>query len=101
PYGVVAVILTWNGPAASMGISVMPALAAGCCVVVKPSELAPFTPLLFASLAREAGVPAGVINVVPGDGQAGAALVAHPGVDKISFTGGIDTARTISAACSR
>jgi len=101
PYGVVGVILTWNGPAASMGISVMPALAAGCCVVVKPSELAPFTPLLFAALAQEAGLPAGVINVVPGDGAAGAALVAHPGVDKISFTGGINTARAISEACSR
>ncbi|CDO30868.1 aldehyde dehydrogenase family protein [Mycolicibacterium porcinum] len=101
PYGVVAVILTWNGPAASMGISVMPALAAGCCVVVKPSELAPFSALLFARLAREAGVPAGVINVVTGDAQAGAALVAHPGVDKVSFTGGIATAQAISAACSR
>ena len=101
PCGVVGVILTWNGPAASMGISVMPALGAGCCVVVKPSELAPFSPLLFAQLALQAGVPSGVINVVPGDGSAGAALVAHPGVDKISFTGGITTARAISASCSR
>lgn len=101
PYGVVGVILTWNGPAASMGISAMPALAAGCCVVVKPSELAPFSPLLFARLALEAGIPAGVINVIPGDGSAGAALVAHPGIDKISFTGGITTARAISEACSR
>jgi aldehyde dehydrogenase (NAD+) len=101
PYGVVGVILTWNGPAASMGISVMPALAAGCCVVVKPSELAPFSPLLFARLAQEAGLPAGVLNVVPGDASAGAALVAHPGVDKISFTGGVATARAISQACSQ
>jgi aldehyde dehydrogenase (NAD+) len=101
PYGVVGVILTWNGPAASIGISVMPALAAGCCVVVKPSELAPFSALLFARLAQEAGLPAGVLNVVPGDASAGAALVAHPGVDKISFTGGLATARSISQACSQ
>ncbi|WP_111510812.1 aldehyde dehydrogenase family protein [Mycobacterium kyogaense] len=101
PYGVVGIILTWNGPAASMGISVMPALAAGCCVVVKPSELAPFSALLFARLAREAGVPAGVVNVVTGDGSAGAALVSHPEIDKISFTGGVTTARAISAACAR
>lgn len=101
PYGVVGIILTWNGPAASMGISVMPALAAGCCAVVKPSELAPFSPLLFAQLAQEAGIPTGVINVVPGDASAGAALVKHPDIDKISFTGGIDTARSISQACAQ
>jgi aldehyde dehydrogenase (NAD+) len=101
PYGVVAVILTWNGPAASLGISVMPALAAGCCVVVKPSELAPFSSLVFARLCQEAGLPPGVVNVVTGDGSAGAALVAHPGVDKVSFTGGIATARAISQACSQ
>ena len=101
PYGVVGVLLTWNGPAASVGISVMPALAAGCCVVVKPSELAPYTSLLFARLCREAGLPAGVVNVVPGDAAAGAALVAHDGIDKISFTGGVATARAISESCSR
>jgi aldehyde dehydrogenase (NAD+) len=101
PYGVVGVILTWNGPAASLGISVMPALAAGCCVVVKPSELAPFSSVMFARLCQEAGIPPGVVNVVTGDGSAGAALVAHPGVDKISFTGGIATARAISMAASK
>ena len=101
PIGVVGVIMTWNGPAASLGISVMPALAAGCCVVVKPSELAPFSSLMFAELCREAGIPAGVVSVVPGDAVTGAALVEHPGVDKVSFTGGVATSRRIAEVCAR
>lgn len=100
PYGVVAVILTWNGPTGSIGMKVAAALAAGCCVVLKPPELAPFSSSLFGRLALEAGLPPGVLNIVPGGPQAGDRLVRHPGVDKISFTGSPPTAARIQAACS-
>jgi aldehyde dehydrogenase (NAD+) len=95
PYGVVAVIPPWNGSMMGMAQKCGPALAAGNTVVAKPPELAPFGPLRFAELALEAGVPPGVLNVVIGDGVAGSALAGHPGVDKISFTGGSTTARTL------
>lgn len=100
PYGVVAVILTWNGPTGSIGMKVAAAFAAGCTVVLKPPELAPFGSNLFAQLCLEAGLPPGAINVVPGGADAGDALVRHPGIDKISFTGGPTTARRIQAACA-
>lgn len=100
PIGVVAVVLTWNGPVGSWGMCVAPPLAAGCSVIVKPSELAPFSSLLIGRLCMEAGLPAGVINVVPGNAEAGAALVSHPGVDKVSFTGGGATGRKIAVACA-
>ena len=100
PYGVVAVIIPWNGPLTSVGQKVAPALAAGNTVVLKPPELAPFTSLRFGELSLEEGLPAGVLNVVPGGPEAGDALVRHPGVDKISFTGGIATARTVQAAAA-
>ncbi len=100
PVGVVAVLLTWNAPLNSLGLTVAPPLAAGCSIVLKPSELAPFTALRFGRLCLEAGIPAGVVNVVPGAGETGAALVSHPNVDKISFTGGRATARKIAAACA-
>jgi aldehyde dehydrogenase (NAD+) len=80
--------------------TVQPALAAGCTVVMKPPELAPFGSNLFARLCLEAGLPPGVVNVVPGGPAAGDALVSHPDVDKISFTGGPRTARLIQAACA-
>ncbi|MCX2934420.1 aldehyde dehydrogenase family protein [Mycobacterium sp. CVI_P3] len=95
PYGVVAVIIPWNGPLTSIGQKVAAALAAGNCVVLKPSELAPFTSLRFAELCLEAGLPPGVLNVVPGGPKGGEALVSHPGVDKISFTGGGATATKV------
>jgi acyl-CoA reductase-like NAD-dependent aldehyde dehydrogenase len=102
PYGVVLVIIPWNSPLATVGLTLAPALAAGNCVVVKPPELTPFTALRFAELAVEAGFPPGVINVVPGDGTTGAQLVAHPGIDKIHFTGSGPTAtRIIQAAAER
>ncbi|MFJ8143187.1 aldehyde dehydrogenase family protein [Streptomyces sp. NPDC096013] len=97
PYGVIAHIITWNSPALSLAMKVPPALAAGNTVVIKPAESTPFSALLFADLAREAGIPDGVVNVVTGLGDAGSALVTHPGVDKISFTGGPATARRIMA----
>ncbi|MCZ8133177.1 MAG: aldehyde dehydrogenase family protein [Steroidobacteraceae bacterium] len=88
PVGVAGLIIPWNGPAGTFIIKVAPALAAGCSVVVKPSELTPITALWIAELAAEAGVPPGVLNVLPGLGSvAGQALVDHLDVDKISFTG--------------
>jgi aldehyde dehydrogenase (NAD+) len=100
PYGVVAVLTPWNGGTVSPAMKVAPALAAGNCVVLKPAELAPLGPLRYAELCLEAGVPPGVVNVVPGGAEAGAALVADPRVDKISFTGGGATARRIFASAA-
>ncbi|WP_425295027.1 aldehyde dehydrogenase family protein [Mycolicibacterium vanbaalenii] len=100
PYGVIGAIITWNGPLISLAMKVPPALAAGNTVVVKPSELTPFTAGLFADLAQEAGIPPGVVNIVTGGADAGAALVRHPLVTKISFTGGPDTARRIMHTCA-
>ncbi|WP_322754891.1 aldehyde dehydrogenase family protein [Frankia sp. Cas3] len=98
PYGVVGVIVPWNGPVVSVGQIVAPALAAGNCVVLKPSELAPWGCLRIGELLLEAGFPPGVINVVPGGPAGGQALVSHPDVDKIHFTGGGQTAKRILAS---
>lgn len=101
PLGVIGAIIPWNGPLVSIGMKVAPALAAGNCVVLKPPENAPFTALRFAEIAALAGLPAGVFNVVPGEGQAGASLCAHPDVDKITFTGGGETARKVLTAAAQ
>jgi len=99
PVGVVAAIVPWNYPTCLMCWKLGPALAAGCTVILKPSELTPLTALKLASLAQEAGLPEGVLNVLPGYGDAaGEALARHPGVDKISFTGSIRTARRLVQA---
>lgn len=102
PYGVIGHIITWNAPLLSLAMKIFPSLAAGNAVVIKPAEFTPFSAMLFADLGREAGLPDGLINVVPGGPDAGEALVNHPGVDKISFTGGPVAARRImeNAACS-
>ena len=100
PYGVIGAIVPWNGPMMGMGQKAVPALAAGNTVVVKPPELAPFGALRFAELALEAGLPPGVLNVVVGGAAAGDALVRHPEVDKVSFTGGCATARLVMAAAA-
>jgi aldehyde dehydrogenase (NAD+) len=100
PYGVVGVILPWNGPLFGIGMVLGPALAAGNCVVLKPSELAPFAAIRFGQLCLEAGLPPGVVNVVPGAAEGGQALVTHPGVDKIHFTGSVPTATRILAAAA-
>jgi aldehyde dehydrogenase (NAD+) len=100
PYGVVAVIPPWNGPMMGMGQKAAPALAAGNTVVAKPPEIAPFGAIRFAELALEAGLPPGVLNVVPGGAATGEALVRHSGIDKISFTGGIATARKVMAGAA-
>jgi phenylacetaldehyde dehydrogenase len=78
-----------------------PALAAGCCAILKPSELTPFTTLHLAALALEAGVPEGVVQVLPGTGATvGSALARHPGIDKISFTGSTAVGRRLMADAS-
>ena len=100
PYGVVAIILPWNGPLGSLAMKAVPALAAGNTLVIKPPELAPFLAIRFAELARDAGFPDGVINVIVGGPDVGDALVRHAGVDKISFTGSPATARHILAAAA-
>lgn len=87
PYGVVGVIIPWNGPVQAIAMTCAPALAAGNCVVVKPPELTPFAALRIGQLALEAGLPPGVLQVVPGSAAAGEALISHAGVDKIHFTG--------------
>jgi len=100
PLGVVGIIITWNGPLISLGMKVAPALAAGNCVVVKPAEVTPFAPDLYARLVREAGFPDGVFSLLPGGVAAGEALVEHPDVELISFTGGPIAARKILVACA-
>ncbi|SFD55282.1 aldehyde dehydrogenase family protein [Roseivivax sediminis] len=88
PYGVVGAITPWNFPISMAGWKLGPALAAGNAVVLKPSEMTPYSVLYMAELAQRAGLPEGLINIVLGDGPTtGAALVEHPGVDKVSFTG--------------
>ena len=96
PVGVAAQIVPWNYPIMLAGWKLAPALAAGCTVVLKPDPATPLTALRLAELAVEVGVPAGVVNVVPGDGPTtGAYLVGHPGVDKVSFTGSTATGSEI------
>jgi len=101
PLGAIAVIVTWNGPIISLGMKVIPALAAGNTVVLKPAEIAPFTSQRFMELVREAGIPDGVVNLIHGGGEAGSALTAHPGIAKITFTGGPATAYRILEGAAR
>ncbi len=95
PFGVVGVITPWNGPLVVIGLAVAPALAAGNAVVLKPSELAPLAPLRFGEICLEAGVPAGLVNVVTAGADGGRALVRHSGIRKIHFTGGQEAARSV------
>jgi len=106
PVGVVGMITPWNWPINQICCKVAPAIAAGCTMVLKPSEVAPLNALLFAEILHEAGVPAGVFNLVNGDGPtAGAHLSAHPGVDMMSFTGstraGIEVAKGAAPTVKR
>jgi len=99
PSGVTAVVTPWNAPLMLATWRIAPALAVGNTVVAKPPELAPLTASLLADIAREAGLPGGVLNVVQGLGRdAGAALVAHPGVARVAFTGSAATGRSVAAA---
>jgi len=100
PYGVVAAIIPWNGPVMALALKVAPALAAGNAVVLKPSEAAPFSSLYFGSLVCSAGLPAGLVNVVPGGPDVGARLCADDRIAMISFTGGSVAARAVGEAAA-
>jgi aldehyde dehydrogenase (NAD+) len=99
PIGVVGAIIPWNGPLGASIWKIGPALATACTVILKPAEEAPLTPQRLGELLMDAGVPPGVVNIVPGYGEtAGAALAAHPGVDKVAFTGSHLTGQLIVQA---
>ncbi len=100
PHGVTGHVVPWNYPAQITARSVGAALAVGNATVVKPADEAPLVALAYARLAREAGFPAGVVNVVPGGAEAGSALTANPGIDHVSFTGSVATGRIVAAACA-
>jgi aldehyde dehydrogenase (NAD+) len=100
PYGVVGAIIPWNYPLTTRATKVAPALATGNAVVLKPAEQTPLSALLMAEVAHEAGLPAGLLNVLNGHGRdTGQAIVDHPGVPKITFTGSTDVGRRIGRAC--
>jgi aldehyde dehydrogenase (NAD+) len=96
PLGVAAQVIPWNFPLLMLAWKVAPALACGNTVVLKPAETTPLTALLFADICRQAELPPGVVNIITGAGETGAALVAHPGVDKVAFTGSTEVGRLIA-----
>ncbi|MFI0445393.1 aldehyde dehydrogenase family protein [Actinomadura sp. 6N118] len=100
PIGVSGQIIPFNYPLQNTARGSAPALAAGCTVVLKPSPEAPLTPLEIGRIALECGLPPGVLNVVPGDGAAGAALAAHPGIDQVTFTGSVATGVKVAQAAA-
>jgi acyl-CoA reductase-like NAD-dependent aldehyde dehydrogenase len=99
PVGVVAAVVPWNMPQFLIVSKLAPALLAGCAVVVKAAPETPLDALLLAEVVDEAGLPPGVVSILPGDRDAGAHLVGHPGVDKVSFTGSTAAGRQVGAAC--
>jgi len=99
--GVVGQIIPWNFPLLMLAWKIAPALATGNTVVLKPAEFTPLTALAFAHICQEAGLPAGVVNIVTGDGSTGEALVKHPDVDKIAFTGSTEVGRAIRKATAQ
>ncbi|HSO98429.1 MAG TPA: aldehyde dehydrogenase family protein [Solirubrobacteraceae bacterium] len=101
PVGVVGQIIPWNFPLLMAAWKVGPALATGCTIVLKPAEQTPLSALRLGELALEAGIPAGVLNVVTGEGDAGAALAAHDDVDKVAFTGSTEVGKLIAQAAGR
>lgn len=101
PYGTVGVIVPWNGPLFAATMVLAPALAAGNCVVLKSPDIAPYSVMKLVELMLEAGFPAGVVNLVTGGADVGAAMVAHPGIDKIEFIGSGATARQVLASAAQ
>jgi acyl-CoA reductase-like NAD-dependent aldehyde dehydrogenase len=99
PCGVVAAIVPWNLPLFLLVGKLAPALLAGCSIVIKPAAETPLDALSFAELLAEAGLPDGLVSILPGDAKVGEALVNHPGVDRVSFTGSTTVGRRIAAAC--
>ncbi len=98
PVGVAGQVIPWNFPLLMLSWKIAPALAAGNTVVLKPAESTPLTALLFCDVVRQAELPPGVVNIVTGDGRAGAELVKHPGVDKVAFTGSTEVGKEIQRA---
>ncbi|MEW2143871.1 aldehyde dehydrogenase family protein [Micromonospora vinacea] len=96
PIGVAAQVIPWNFPLLMLAWKIAPALAAGNTVVLKPAETTPLTALLFAEICQQAELPAGVVNILTGAGDTGRALVEHPGVDKVAFTGSTEVGRAIA-----
>jgi acyl-CoA reductase-like NAD-dependent aldehyde dehydrogenase len=96
PHGVVGQIIPWNFPMLMLSWKIAPALATGNTVVLKPAETTPHTALLFAEVCQQADLPPGVVNIITGDGRTGQALVEHPDVDKIAFTGSTDVGKAIA-----
>ncbi|BBY46525.1 aldehyde dehydrogenase [Mycolicibacterium celeriflavum] len=100
PVGVVAAVVPWNMPQFLIVTKLIPALLAGCSVVLKPAPESPLNALLLAEMIAESDLPPGVVSVLPGDGSVGEYLVKHPGVDKVSFTGSTAAGRAVAAACA-
>ena len=98
PHGVVGQIIPWNFPMLMLAWKVAPALATGNTVVLKPAETTSLTALLFAEVCQQAGLPDGVVNIVTGAGATGAAIVNHPGIDKVAFTGSTDVGKLIATS---
>ncbi|MEU5301312.1 aldehyde dehydrogenase family protein [Streptomyces noursei] len=96
PLGVAGQVIPWNFPLLMLAWKVAPALACGNTVVLKPAETTPLSALFFADICRQAGLPKGVVNIVTGDGSTGASLVAHPGIDKVAFTGSTEVGKAIA-----
>ncbi|NGO74151.1 aldehyde dehydrogenase [Streptomyces sp. YC504] len=101
PIGVVAAITPWNVPQLTLAAKLAPGLVAGCTFVIKPSPETPLDAYLLAEICAEAGLPDGVVNVVPADRESGAHLVAHPGVDKVAFTGSVPAGKAIMASAAQ
>lgn len=100
PVGVVAAIVPWNMPQFLIVTKLIPALLAGCTVILKPAPESPLNALLLAEMLAESDLPAGVVSVLPGDAEVGGYLVNHPGVDKVSFTGSTAAGKAVAAACA-
>jgi aldehyde dehydrogenase (NAD+) len=98
--GVVGQVIPWNFPLLMLAWKIAPALACGNTVVLKPAETTPLTALHFAEICQQADLPAGVVNIVTGDGSTGQALVSHPGIDKVAFTGSTEVGKEIARACA-
>jgi betaine-aldehyde dehydrogenase len=101
PMGVVGAIIPWNYPLLMFAWKVAPALAAGCTVVIKPSELTPLSALEFIDIARKVQLPRGVLNIITGDGSTGGSLCEHSGIDKIAFTGSVPTGKSVGRTAAQ
>jgi aldehyde dehydrogenase (NAD+) len=100
-HGVVAQVIPWNFPLLMLAWKIAPALAAGNTVVIKPAETTPLSALLFADICRQADLPAGVVNIITGDGSTGSALVSHPDIDKVAFTGSTEVGKLIAQSAAK